>query len=338
MHFLLHENIIPLKQQFTKDSCKIQYFFFGTLKSLFASSISLYSVIERETLSILVDQNTRVLVTGITGREGSFHTKQCIEYGTNVVAGVTPGKGGQEIFGVPVFDTVEEAVKKTQANAAMIFVPAPFAADSVLECEGAKIPFVTLITEGVPVLDSLHMVNRLKANRHTKLLGGNCPGIISPGKCKMGIMPGQVFTPGPVGLISRSGTLTYEIVFELTKARLGQSTCAGIGGDPLPGLRFRDILALFENDPETKAVVLIGEIGGTDEEETAKAIKSMSKPVVAFISGRSAPPGKRMGHAGAIISGGVGTPESKVKALKEAGVLVADETPEVPDLVKQALS
>jgi len=288
-------------------------------------------------LSIIIDQTTRVLVTGITGREGSFHTKQCLDYGTKVVAGVTPGKGGQEIFGIPVFNTVAEATERTRPNAAMIFVPAPFAADSVLECEDSKIPFVTLITEGVPVLDMLRVVNLLKTHQQTKLLGGNCPGIISPGKCKMGIMPAQVFTPGPVGVVSRSGTLTYEIVLELTKAGLGQSSCAGVGGDPLSGLRFKDILHLFENDLETKAVVLVGEIGGTDEEEAAKIIKKMTKPVVAFISGRTAPPGKRMGHAGAIISGKIGTPQSKVQALQEAGVQIADETSSIPELVKQAL-
>jgi succinyl-CoA synthetase alpha subunit len=289
-------------------------------------------------LAILVDEKTRVLVTGITGREGSFHTKQCIDYGTNVVAGVTPGKGGQEIFGVPVFNTVQEAVEKTKPDAAMVFVPAPFAADSVLECEASGIPFITLITEGLPINEGLRVVNRLKANKKSILLGGNCAGIISPGKCKIGIMPGHIFKEGPIGLVSRSGTLTYEVVLELTQAGLGQTTCVGIGGDPLPGFRFIDALKMFEKDPATKAVVLIGEIGGSDEETAAEYIKSMSKPVVAFISGRTAPPGKRMGHAGAIISGGVGTPESKVKALLAANVLVADKTSEIPNLVSQSLA
>ncbi len=268
-------------------------------------------------MSIIIDENTTVLVTGITGREGSFHTKQCLDYGTKIVAGVTPGKGGQEVFGVPVFNTVAEATEQTHPNAAMIFVPAPFAADSVLECENSGIPFVTLITEGVPVLDMLRVVNQIKHHQQTKLLGGNCPGIISPGKCKMGIMPADVFMPGPIGVTSRSGTLTYEIVLELTRAGLGQSSCVGVGGDPLSGLKFKDVLYLFENDPKTKAVVLIGEIGGSDEEEAAQFIQTMTKPVVAFISGRTAPPGKRMGHAGAIISGKIGTPESKVKGLKK---------------------
>ncbi|HRI45440.1 MAG TPA: succinate--CoA ligase subunit alpha [Fimbriimonadaceae bacterium] len=289
-------------------------------------------------MAILVDRSTRVLVAGMTGREGSFHTEQMIEYGTNVVAGVTPGKGGQALFGVPVFDTVEEAVAQTGATAALIFVPAPFAADSVLECEAAGIPFITLITEGLPILDSLRVVNRLKAGGRARLLGGNCAGIITPGQCKMGIMPGHIFAPGPIGMVSRSGTLTYEVVWELTRAGLGQSTCVGIGGDPLPGTRFREVLELFEADPETKAVVMIGEIGGSDEEEGAAYIRTMSKPVVAFISGRTAPPGKRMGHAGAIISGGTGTAQSKVDALLAAGAAVADKTHEIPVLVAQALA
>lgn len=289
-------------------------------------------------MSIYVNRNTRVLVTGITGREGSFHARQCLEYGTQVVAGVTPGKGGTSIDGIPVFNSVAEAVEETAPNAGMVFVPASFAVDSVLECEASEIPFVTLITEGIPILDSLRMVSRLKANGITRLLGGNCAGIITPGECKMGIMPGHIFTPGPIGVVSRSGTLTYEIVWELTRAGLGQTTCVGIGGDPLPGIRFIDTLEQFEKDPSTRAVVLIGEIGGSDEEVAAEYIGSMSKPVVAFISGRTAPPGKRMGHAGAIISGNVGTPESKVKALSNAGALVADDTTGVPGLVMQALS
>ncbi|HEY0867976.1 MAG TPA: succinate--CoA ligase subunit alpha [Fimbriimonas sp.] len=289
-------------------------------------------------MAILVDENTRVLVCGMTGREGGFHTQQMIEYGTKVVAGVTPGKGGTEHLGVPVFDSVEDAARETGANAGLIFVPPPFAADSVLECEAAGLPFVTLITEGVPIHDSLKIVNRLRSNGKTRLLGGNCAGIISPGKCKMGIMPGHIFAEGPVGLVSRSGTLTYEIVFELTNAGLGQTTCVGIGGDPVPGTRFIEVMEMFETDSETKAVVIIGEIGGSDEEQAAEFIKTMSKPVVGFISGRTAPPGKRMGHAGAIISGKTGTPQSKVDAFLGAGVLLADRTSDVPGLVKQALA
>lgn len=288
-------------------------------------------------MSILVNKHSKVLVAGMTGREGSFHTQQMIEYGTNVVAGVTPGKGGQELFGVPIFNTAAEAVEKTGADAALVFVPAPFAADSVMECEDAGIPFITLITEGVPIQDSLRMVTRINTNRTSKLLGGNCAGIITPGECKMGIMPGHIFSPGPIGMVSRSGTLTYEIVWELTQAGLGQTTCVGIGGDPLPGLRFREVLEMFEADDATKAVVMVGEIGGSDEEEGADFIKSMRKPVVGFISGRSAPPGKRMGHAGAIISGNTGSPQGKVDALRAAGASVADQTSDVPGLIKKAL-
>lgn len=288
-------------------------------------------------MSILVNKDTRVLVSGMTGREGSFHAQQMIEYGTQVVAGVTPGKGGTTHLGVPVFDTVAEAVAATQPNAALVFVPAPFAADAVLECEASEIPFVTLITEGIPINDMLRVVNKLENGGKTRLLGGNCAGIITPGECKMGIMPGHIFTPGPIGMVSRSGTLTYEIVFELTNAGLGQTTCVGIGGDPLPGTRFVEVLQMFEADPATQAVVMVGEIGGSDEEAGAEYIKQMTKPVVAFISGRTAPPGKRMGHAGAIISGGMGTPESKVRALEAAGVTVADKTSEVPGLIQAAL-
>ncbi|MCK6631650.1 MAG: succinate--CoA ligase subunit alpha [Fimbriimonadaceae bacterium] len=288
-------------------------------------------------MSIYVDDSTRVVVAGMTGREGSFHAQQMLEYGTNVVAGVTPGKAGSEHLGLPVFDTVRDAVSATDANSAVIFVPAPFAADSVIECADAGIPFITLITEGVPAHDMVRVNAKLKRESRSLLLGGNCAGIISPGKCKIGIMPGNIFQPGPVGLVSRSGTLTYEIVWELTRAGLGQTTCVGIGGDPVPGLRFVDVLGAFENDPETEAVVLVGEIGGSDEEAAAEFIRTMSKPVVAFISGRTAPPGKRMGHAGAIISQGRGTPESKVAALQSAGVPVADRTSEVPGLVQEAL-
>ena len=289
-------------------------------------------------MSVLVDRSTKVLVCGITGREGGFHTKQMIAYGTDVVGGVTPGKGGQEFEGKPVFDTVDEAVRATGANAAIIFVPPPFAADSVLECEAAGLPFATLITEGVPTGDMVRVLDRLHSNDTMRLLGGNCAGIITPGECKMGIMPGHIFSSGPVGLVSRSGTLTYEAVFELTNAGLGQSTCVGIGGDPLPGTRFIEVMEMFENDPRTEAVVMIGEIGGSDEEAACEFVRTMKKPVVGFISGRTAPPGKRMGHAGAIISGNTGTPQSKVDALLNAGAKVADRTSDIARLTKESLS
>ncbi len=286
-------------------------------------------------MSVLVDKNTKVIVCGMTGREGAFHTEQMIQYGTQVVGGVTPGKGGQTFLDRPVFDTVEDAVAATGADAALIFVPPPFAADSVLECEAAGVPFVTLITEGIPTSDMVRVVNRLRANGTTRLLGGNCAGIITPGECKMGIMPGHIFSKGPIGLVSRSGTLTYEIVDELTRAGMGQTTCVGIGGDPLPGTRFIEVMEMFEADPATEAVVMIGEIGGSDEEAACEFIKTMKKPVVGFISGRTAPPGKRMGHAGAIISGKTGTPQSKVDALLSAGAKVADRTSDVPSLLKE---
>ena len=289
-------------------------------------------------MSVLVDKSTKVIVCGMTGREGAFHTEQMIQYGTNVVGGVTPGKGGQEFLGKPVFNTVHEAVAATGADASLIFVPPPFAADSVLECEDAGIPFVTLITEGIPISDMTKVVNRLRTNCKTRLLGGNCAGIITPGECKMGIMPGHIFAEGNIGVVSRSGTLTYEIVWELTRNGLGQTTCVGIGGDPLPGTRFIEVMEMFQNDPKTKAVVLIGEIGGSDEETAAEYVgKHMNKPVVGFISGRTAPPGKRMGHAGAIVSGNTGTAQSKVDALEAAGALVAERTSDVPDLVKKLL-
>jgi len=288
-------------------------------------------------MSILVNKDSRVAVAGMTGREGAFHTQQMIEYGTQIVAGVTPGKGGTEFLNRPIFDSMKEAVRETGANVGLIFVPPPFAADSILECEAAGLPFVVAITEGIPVHDMVRAVNRLKANGKTRLLGGNCAGIITPGETKLGIMPGHIFKQGKVGLVSRSGTLTYEIVWEMTRAGIGQTTCVGIGGDPLPGTRFLEVLQLFEADPATEAVVMIGEIGGTDEEVAAEYIKTMTKPVVAFISGRTAPPGKRMGHAGAIISGGKGTAQSKVDALQAAGVPVADKTSEIPDLVKKAV-
>ncbi|HEX6971358.1 MAG TPA: succinate--CoA ligase subunit alpha, partial [Limnochordia bacterium] len=257
-------------------------------------------------MSILVDRTTRVLVQGITGREGSFHTKQMLAYGTQVVAGVRPGKGGQTVEGIPVFDTVREAVDATGANCAIGFVPEAAAADAVLEQIEAGIPLVCCITEGIPVQDMIE-VAQFARRRGTRLIGPNCPGLITPGEALVGILPGAIFQPGPVGLVSRSGTLTYEVVNELTQRGIGQSTCVGVGGDPVIGMRFKEILALFEADPATRVVVLIGEIGGTDEEEAAAYIPEMTKPVVAFISGRTAPPGKRMGHAGAIVSGRAGT-------------------------------
>ncbi|MDX2064105.1 MAG: succinate--CoA ligase subunit alpha [Fimbriimonadaceae bacterium] len=289
-------------------------------------------------MAILVDESTKVIVCGMTGKEGGFHAGQMMEYGTQVVAGVTPGKGGSTHLGRPVFDTVAEAREATGATAAIIFVPGGFAADSVLECEAAGVEFITCISDWLPIHDEIRMVNRIRDNGTSRLLGPNCAGIITAGKCKMGIMPGNIFTPGPVGMVSRSGTLTYEIVWEMTRAGLGQTTCVGIGGDPLPGTRFVEVMEMFEADPETKAVVLVGEIGGSDEETACEFVKSMTKPVVGFISGRTAPPGKRMGHAGAIISGNTGTPESKVNALLEAGASVADRTSDVPRLLSEALA
>ncbi len=289
-------------------------------------------------MAILVDKNTRVIVCGMTGKEGSFHAEQMIQYGTQVVAGVTPGKGGTTHLDRPVFDSVKEAREATGADAAIIFVPGPFAADSVLECEDAGVEFITCISDWLPIHDEIRMVNRVRDNNTSRLLGPNCAGIITPGECKMGIMPGNIFKPGPVGMVSRSGTLTYEIVWEMTRADLGQTTCVGIGGDPLPGTRFIEVMEMFEKDPATKAVVMVGEIGGSDEEAACEYMKSMTKPVVGFISGRTAPPGKRMGHAGAIISGNTGTPESKVNALLEAGAAVADRTSDVPRLLQEALA
>lgn len=289
-------------------------------------------------MSILVNAETRVLVQGITGREGSFHTSQMLEYGTKIVAGVTPGAGGRTVHGVPVFDTVAQAVAATQPNASIVYVPAPFAPDAVYEAIDAGIPLVVCITEGIPVLDTLKLYHY--ARRHgTRLIGPNCPGLITPGQAKLGIMPGYIHRPGPVGIVSRSGTLTYEVVWALTQAGLGQSTAVGIGGDPIIGTSFVDVLELFEADPQTEAIVLIGEIGGTDEETAAAFIRDhVTKPVVGFIAGRTAPPGKRMGHAGAIIAGGQGTAAEKVAALEAAGVRVAERPTQVADLVRQALA
>ncbi len=290
-------------------------------------------------MSILVDSNTRLLVQGITGREGSFHTGQIVEYGTNVVAGVTPGGKGKTVAGVPVFNTLNEAVAETQPNVSIIYVPAKFAPDAIYEAVDNGIPFVICITEGIPVMDMAPVYAYVKL-KGARLLGPNCPGIITPGQAKVGIMPGFIHVPGPVGLVSRSGTLTYEVVDALTQAGLGQTTAVGIGGDPIIGTSFVDVLELFENDPATKAIVMIGEIGGNDEETAAEFITAkVTKPVVGFIAGQTAPPGKRMGHAGAIISGGgAGTAADKMKALEAAGVAVADRPSAVPSLVKAKLN
>jgi len=286
-------------------------------------------------MSILVNKDTRLVVQGITGREGEFHARQMVEYGTNVVAGVTPGKGGGWVAGIPVFDTVSEAVNATEANTSITYVPARFAPDAILEAADAGIEIVVCITEGIPVLDMIRVRAHLDCVE-TRLLGPNCPGIITPGEAKVGIMPGHIHTPGPVGLVSRSGTLTYEVVHALTEKGLGQSTAIGIGGDPIIGTDFIDVLALFEEDPQTKQVVLIGEIGGTDEQRAAEFIaRRMSKPVTAFIAGQTAPPGKRMGHAGAIIEGGEGTALEKMAALEAVGVRVAKHPAEVAELVAQ---
>jgi len=285
-------------------------------------------------MSILVDKNTRLLVQGITGREGLFHTQQAVAYGTKVVAGVTPGKGGTSVDGIPVFNTVQEAVDRTGANASVIFVPPPFAADAIMEAVDAGLPLVVAITEGIPTLDMVRAA-RFLAGKPTRLIGPNCPGIISPGKCKIGIMPGQIHLPGHVGVVSRSGTLTYEAVGQLTALGIGQSTCIGIGGDPIIGTNFVDALGLFNDDPDTHGIVMIGEIGGAAEEEAAAFVQAhVKKPVVVFIAGRTAPPGRRMGHAGAIISGGKGTAADKIAALQAAGIAVAES----PALIGQTMA
>jgi succinyl-CoA synthetase alpha subunit len=288
-------------------------------------------------MSILVDKNTKLLVQGITGSEGSFHARRCIEYGTSVVAGVTPGKGGSQHLGAPVFNSVEKAIAETGANASLMFVPPAFAADGILEATAAGMPLVICITEGIPVLDMVK-VHRYLKGKSTQLIGPNCPGVISPGKCKAGIMVGEIHLPGSVGVISRSGTLTYDVVSQLTNLGIGQSTCVGIGGDVLPGSTFVDILALFEEDQDTQAVVLIGEIGGTMEQEAAEFINhKMTKPVISFIAGSTAPPGKRMGHAGAIITGSAGKASEKIKALSQAGATIAPNPAEVGITVKKVL-
>ncbi len=286
-------------------------------------------------MSILVNRDTRLVVQGITGREGEFHTRQMQEYGTPVVAGVTPGKGGGWVLGIPVFDTVQEAVDATEANTSIIYVPARFASDAILEAADAGIRVIVCITEGIPVLDMIKVRTYLDCT-DSRLIGPNCPGVISPGQAKVGIMPGQIHTPGPIGLVSRSGTLTYEVVHALTERGLGQSTAIGIGGDPIIGTDFMDVLQMFEEDPKTEQIVLIGEIGGTDEQRAAAFIaQRMSKPVTAFIAGQTAPPGKRMGHAGAIIEGGEGTAAEKIAAFEAVGVRVAKHPGVIADLVAQ---
>ncbi|MGH9670016.1 MAG: succinate--CoA ligase subunit alpha [Terriglobales bacterium] len=288
-------------------------------------------------MSILADKSTRLIVQGLTGREGTFHTKACAAYGTQVVGGVTPGKGGTKHEGWPVFNTVADAVKQTGANASVIFVPPPFAADAIMESADAGVALIVCITEGIPTLDMVRAWEFLQG-RKSRLIGPNCPGIISPGKCKVGIMPGHIHKPGGVGIVSRSGTLTYEAVHQLTLRGIGQSTAIGIGGDPIIGTNFADVVRLFNEDAETEAIVLIGEIGGNAEENAAEYIrKNVKKPVVAFIAGQTAPPGRRMGHAGAIISGGHGTAAEKIKALEAAGIRVAKSPADIGETVAQAL-
>jgi succinyl-CoA synthetase alpha subunit len=286
-------------------------------------------------VSILVNNDTRLVVQGITGREGEFHTRQMIDYGTKVVAGVTPGRGGMEVAGVPVYDTVAQAVKERGANTSIVYVPAAFAPDAILEAVDAGIKLVVCITEGIPTQDMVQVVNYLD-EKGAWLIGPNCPGLISPGQAKVGIIPGHICIPGSVGIVSRSGTLTYEVIWELTLRRIGQSTCVGIGGDPVIGTRFIDVLKLFQDDPQTRQIVMIGEIGGTDEEAAADFIsKHVTKPVVGFVAGQTAPPGKRMGHAGAIISGGTGTAQEKIAAMQRAGIRVANQPAEIGAIIAE---
>jgi succinyl-CoA synthetase alpha subunit len=286
-------------------------------------------------VSILVNNDTRLVVQGITGREGEFHTREMIDYGTKVVAGVTPGRGGMEVAGVPVYDTVAQAVKERGANTSIVYVPAAFAPDAILEAVDAGIKLVVCITEGIPTQDMVQVVNYLD-EKGARLIGPNCPGLISPGQAKVGIIPGHICIPGSVGIVSRSGTLTYEVIWELTLRRIGQSTCVGIGGDPVIGTRFIDVLKLFQDDPQTRQIVMIGEIGGTDEEAAADFIsKHVTKPVVGFVAGQTAPPGKRMGHAGAIISGGTGTAQEKIAAMQRAGIRVANQPAEIGAIIAE---
>ncbi len=287
-------------------------------------------------MSIFVNKETKLLVQGITGREGQFHTRQCVEYGTQVVAGVTPGKAGQKMDDVPVFNTVKDAVSATGANCSMIFVPPPFAADAIMEAVDAEIELIVAITEGIPVMDMMKVKNFM-AGKNSRLIGPNCPGIITPGECKIGIMPGPIHQPGgPIGVVSRSGTLTYEVVHQLTGKGIGQTTCIGIGGDPVNGTNFIDCLSAFQDDPDTKGIVMVGEIGGTAEEEAADFIAAnVNKPVVGFIAGLTAPPGRRMGHAGAIVSGGSGTAQGKIEAMKAGGIHVCENLGQLGDICAQ---
>jgi len=293
-------------------------------------------------MAIFIDEKTRLVVQGITGRDGSFHAKSMMEYGTNVVAGVTPGKGGQHFEGpngksAPIFDTMEQAVEATGANTSVIYVPPAFAADAVMEAADSGVTFIVAITEGIPVLD-MTRVYPYVVERGVRLLGPNCPGLLSPGKSKVGILPGQIATPGPVGVVSRSGTLTYEVVYQLTQAGIGQTTCVGIGGDPIIGTNFIDCLAAYNDDPDTTAIVMIGEIGGTDEQEAAAFVKAkVKKPVVGFIAGQTAPPGRRMGHAGAIISGSTGTAAEKMQAFEDNGIAVMRKPSDVVELIRKVL-